>query len=91
MVQVTKLEIHQALQRKVDQERWTGLDRTPQREACKDGPVQIKHFSEPKLQRLQRLGLGLEDEPQPGAWAEHADSKKTLRALGERGDIIRSL
>ncbi len=40
-------------------------------------------------QRLQRLGLA--DETQPGAWAVHADAEKTLRALGERGDIIRTM
>jgi hypothetical protein len=38
---------------------------------------------------LQRLGLA--DEMQPGTWAVHADAEKTLRALGERGDIIRTM
>ncbi|NLA68680.1 MAG: DUF3363 domain-containing protein [Gammaproteobacteria bacterium] len=28
---------------------------------------------------------------QPGTWAVHADAEKTLRALGERGDIIRTM
>jgi hypothetical protein len=42
-----------------------------------------------RLQRLQRLGLA--DEVQPGTWAIHADAEKTLRALGERGDIIRTM
>src|SRR3546814_3777414 len=42
-----------------------------------------------RLQRLQRLGLA--DETQPGTWAVHADAEKTLRALGERGDIIRTM
>ncbi|MBN0509281.1 DUF3363 domain-containing protein, partial [Pseudomonas aeruginosa] len=27
----------------------------------------------------------------PGTWAIHADAEKTLRALGERGDIIRTM
>ena len=31
------------------------------------------------------------DETQPGTWAVHADAEKTLRALGERGDIIRTM
>src|SRR5256885_14604813 len=62
--------------------------------------VQIERFNEPKLQRqrllligrLQRLQrLGLADEAQPGTWAVHADAEKTLRALGERGDIIRTM
>ncbi|NIJ79256.1 relaxase/mobilization nuclease and DUF3363 domain-containing protein [Xanthomonas cannabis] len=96
----TELEIQQTLQREVEQERWTSLDRTLQREAGEDARVHIGRFSEPQLQRqrllligrLQRLQrLGLADETQPGIWAVHADAEKTLRALGERGDIIRTM
>ncbi|MBG5193254.1 relaxase/mobilization nuclease and DUF3363 domain-containing protein [Pseudomonas aeruginosa] len=96
----TELEIQQTLQREVEQERWTSLDRTLQREAVEDGRVQIERLNEPRLQRqrllligrLQRLQrLGLADEMQPGTWAVHADAEKTLRALGERGDIIRTM
>jgi len=96
----TELEIQQTLQREVEQERWTSLDHTLQREAGDDGRVQVRRFNEPKLQRqrllligrlqcLQRLGLA--DEAQPGTWTIHADAEKTLRALGERGDIIRTM
>ncbi len=96
----TELEIQQTLGREVEQERWTSLDRTLQREAGEDGRVQIERFNEPSLQRqrllligrLQRLQrLGLADETHPGSWAIHTDAEKTLRALGERGDIIRSM
>ncbi|HBP1971173.1 TPA: relaxase/mobilization nuclease and DUF3363 domain-containing protein [Pseudomonas aeruginosa] len=96
----TELEIQQTLQREVEQERWTSLDRTLQREAGEDGRVRIERFNEPRLQRqrllligrLQRLQrLGLADEAQPGTWAIHTDAEKTLRALGERGDIIRTM
>ena len=96
----TELEIQQTLQCEVEQERWTSLDRTLKREAGEDGRVQIERFNEPTLQRqrlllisrLQRLQhLGLVDETQPGSWAVHADAEKTLRALGERGDIIRTM
>ena len=96
----TELEIQQTLGREVEQERWTSLDRTLQRESGEDGRVQIERFNEPNLQRqrllligrLQRLQrLGLADETQPGTWAIHADAEKTLRALGERGDIIRTM
>ncbi len=95
-----ELEIQQTLGREVEQERWTSLDRTLQREAGDDGRVQVERFNEPRLQRqrmlligrLQRLQrLGLADETQPGTWAVHADAEKTLRALGERGDIIRTM
>src|SRR3546814_20255543 len=82
--------------REVEQERWTGLDRTLQREAA-DGLVHVEHFNEPRLQRqrlllvgrLQRLQrMGLASESQPGVWAVHADAEPTLRAMGERGDKI---
>ncbi|HHW1564582.1 TPA: DUF3363 domain-containing protein [Pseudomonas aeruginosa] len=96
----TELEIQQALQREVEQERWTSLDRTLKREAGDDGQIHAERLNEPRLQRqrllligrLQRLQrLGLADETQPGTWAVQADAEKTLRALGERGDIIRTL
>ncbi|AGH83629.1 relaxase/mobilization nuclease and DUF3363 domain-containing protein [Ralstonia pseudosolanacearum] len=95
----TELEIQRAMQREVDQERWTGLDRTLQREA-KDGLVLPETLAEPRLQRqrqmligrlqhLQRMGLATEQ--QTGTWAIHAEVEPTLRAMGERGDIIRTM
>ncbi len=96
----TELEIQQTLGREVEQERWTSLDRTLKREAGDDGLVHVERLNEPRLQRqrllligrLQRLQrLGLADEVQPCTWAVHADAEKTLRALGERGDIIRTM
>lgn len=96
----TELEIQQTLGREVEQERWTSLDRTLKREAGDDGLLHVERLNEPRLQRqrllliarLQRLQrLGLADEMQPGTWAVQADAEKTLRALGERGDIIRTM
>jgi len=96
----TELEIHQTMQREVEQERWTSLDRTLQREVGDDGLIRIEHFNEPRLQRQRLLLIGrlqrlqrmeLADEVQPGTWAIHTDAEKTLRTLGERGDIIRTL
>ena len=96
----TELEMQRAMLREVEQERWTGLDRTLQREAGDDGLVRIERFAEPRLQRqrqmligrLQRLQrMGLATEQQPGVWAVHAEAELTLRAMGERGDIIRTM
>ncbi|MDO8959203.1 MAG: DUF3363 domain-containing protein, partial [Rhodocyclaceae bacterium] len=42
-----------------------------------------------RLQRLQRMGLATEQ--QPGVWAIRAEAEPTLRAMGERGDIIRTM
>ncbi len=95
----TELEIQRAMQREVDQERWTGLDRTLQRLA-EDGLVRPEMLADPRLQRqrqmligrLQRLQrMGLATEQQPGTWAIHAEAEPTLRAMGERGDIIRTM
>lgn len=96
----TELEIQRTLQREVEQERWTSLDRTLQREVGDDGRVHVERLNEPRLQRqrllligrlhrLQRLGLA--DETLPGTWTIQADAEQTLRVLGERGDIIRTL
>lgn len=35
--------------------------------------------------------MGLATEQQPGTWAIHAEAEPTLRAMGERGDIIRTM
>jgi type IV secretory pathway VirD2 relaxase len=95
----TEQEIRQSLERAVQQERWTQLDRTLQREAV-DGLVRVERLAEPRLRRerevligrLQHLRrLGLAGAPQPGVWVVHADAEQTLRAMGERGDIIRTM
>lgn len=95
----TELEMQRAMQREVDQERWTGLDRTLQREAV-DGLVRPETLAGPRLQRqrqmligrLQRLQrMGLATEHQPGTWAIHVDAETTLRAMGEHTDIIRTM
>ncbi|HBP4632927.1 TPA: DUF3363 domain-containing protein [Pseudomonas aeruginosa] len=96
----TELEIQQSMAREVEQERWTGLDRTLQREAV-NGRITIDRLNvlprlRPqrllligRLQHLQRMGLVREKEP--GVWAIHPNVEDTLRAMGERGDIIRTM
>lgn len=96
----TELEIQRSMAREVDHERWTGLDRTLQREAV-DGLVRAERLErEPRLQcqrlllvgRLQRLQrMGLASELHTGIWTVHADAEPTLRMMGERGDIIRTM
>jgi len=96
----TELEIRQTMQREVEQERWTSLDRTLQREVGDDGLMRIERFNEPRLQRQRLLLIGrlqhlqrmdLAEEIQSGTWGIHTDAEKILRTLGERGDIIRTL
>lgn len=96
----SKLEIQQVRQREVDQERWTGLDRTLQREAAAHGVVRVEHFADPRLQsqrqllmgRLQRLQrMDLATEREPGIWVVHSNAESILRMMGERDDIIRTM
>jgi type IV secretory pathway VirD2 relaxase len=96
----TELEIQQSLRREVDQERWTSLDRTLQREA-QDGLIHVNRPADDpvprqqralligRLQRLQRMGLA--HESAPGVWAVHAETEQVLRKMGERGDIVRTM
>jgi len=95
----TELEIQRSMQREVEQERWTVLDRTLKREA-ELGLLDVKKLAVPRLQRqrllligrLQRLQhMGLASEPRPGVWALHAEAESTLRGMSERGDIIRTM
>jgi type IV secretory pathway VirD2 relaxase len=95
----TELDIQRGLLREVEQERWTSLDRTLQREAV-NGLIHADTLSEPRLLRqrqpligrLQHLRrLGLAREASPGAWVIHHDAENTLRAMGERGDILRAM
>ena len=96
----TELEIQQSLRREVDQERWTSLDRTLQREA-QAGLIHINQPTEDPRRRQQRMLLigrlqrlqhrGLAHESSPGVWAVHADAEQVLRTMGERGDIVRTM
>ncbi|TWB23449.1 type IV secretory pathway VirD2 relaxase [Nitrospirillum amazonense] len=97
-------EIRTKLTREVEAERWTQLDRTLARVAAADqaGVIDLRPDGEvwPKgggvqgmlvgrLQRLQVLGLATAEGV--GQWRLSAAVEPTLRALGQRGDIIRTL
>jgi type IV secretory pathway VirD2 relaxase len=59
----SELEMQRSMQREVEQERWTGLDRTLQREAGDDGLVRIERFAEPRLQRQEMTRRNLNIQP----------------------------
>ncbi|WP_275547849.1 relaxase/mobilization nuclease and DUF3363 domain-containing protein [Pseudomonas sp. Marseille-Q0931] len=92
----TELEIHQALQREVQQERFTSLDRTLLRER-QAGVLSLKGLANHprrqlligRLQQLQKFELA--HEVRPGQWLLRDDTEATLRAMGERGDIVRTM
>ncbi|MEQ6328213.1 relaxase/mobilization nuclease and DUF3363 domain-containing protein [Pseudomonas sp. B11D7D] len=92
----TELEIQQSLQREVQQERFTSLDRTLLRER-QAGVLSLKSLANhPRRQlligRLQQLQkLELTHEVRPGQWIMRDDIEAILRAMGERGDIVRTM
>lgn len=94
----TEREVAQSYQREVAQECWTRLDQSILR-GQRAGifqlaePTSSDRHIEPllraRLQTLTELGLA-----RPGAndtWQLRSDWEATLRRLGERGDIIRTL
>jgi len=93
------LEIRSGLEREVEADRWTGLDRTLQRDAA-DGVVDLRpRFGEPlddtaplrigRVRHLERLGLA--DPIETGRWCLADDAETRLRQLQRRGDIIARL
>jgi len=93
-------EIQVSLTREVSQDRWTSLDRSLQRLA-QDGQVDLRMVPadvDERLRRslmvgrLQQLGqMGLAQEASPSVWTIDPRAEQTLRDLGERGDIIRTM
>ena len=96
----TEREIQASLQREVSQEAWTGLDRQLQAHA-RDGAINLTdpHADVGALQqrnlligRIQVLeGMGLARQQGIGTWELAPTAETTLRALGERGDILRTM
>lgn len=92
-------DIQNALRREVDAERWTSLDRRLQRQRDDLGVVDLR--PEPgsgrkdyslligRAHSLEQMGLA--ERVGPGSWTLTTDMEPTLRALGDRGDIIRTM
>jgi type IV secretory pathway VirD2 relaxase len=96
----TDQEIRRMLERQIDSERWTNLDRQLSRDAYRTGVIdmaphadrQPDEFHALKVGRLRKLeSLGLADQVGPGQWALGENTEATLRELGERGDIIKRI
>lgn len=96
----TEAELQASLTREMSQERWTSLDRSLQRLA-QDGQVDLRVVPAEAtgrlrrsliIGRLQQLGqMGLAREAVPSVWKIDPRAEQTLRDLGERGDIIRTM
>jgi type IV secretory pathway VirD2 relaxase len=92
----TDLEISDRLQREMEQERLTSIDRRLLRDMDRDRIVEAAEH-DPFQQslragRLQKLGrLGLAGEIAPGRWRLAEGMDDVLHRMGERGDIIRTM
>jgi type IV secretory pathway VirD2 relaxase len=93
----TDLEIEDRFARQVAQERLTDLDRALRRAASPEGEVSLAdgghsvarpHWAG-RLQTLSRMGLA--EETTPGHWRLSTDLETTLRDMGERADIIKTM
>lgn len=93
----TELEIRQGLQREVEQERLTSLDRMLSRQAV-DRVVDLTRTADNRQRqtmlraRLQRLGaMGLAQRIDANNWRLERDMAQSLTILGERVDILRAM
>lgn len=94
-------EIRNALEREVTADRWTRIDREIQYRAGDLGLIDLrpeaKGPNDPELRRLmvgrlQHLRkMGLAAEGAPGEWMVGLEAEQTLRDLGTRGDIIKTM
>jgi type IV secretory pathway VirD2 relaxase len=97
----SELEVRRNLEAEVTAERWTRLDRALAREAGgAEGVVDLRpernatgdSLREVRIGRMRTLErLGLAEPAGPARWVLATDAEQRLRALGERGDIIKRL
>ena len=94
-------EIRNALEKEITAERWTRIDAEIQYAADETGYVDLRPDQagpcDPELRRLMvgRLQhirkMGLATESAPGHWLVEFKAERTLRDLGMRGDIIKTM
>lgn len=92
-------EIGQALEREVEAERWTSLDRQIEQAVAETGILDLRpesggDTSGDRLLRgraatLERLGLA--ERIAPAVWTVDSGAEQTLHAISIRGDIIKTM
>ncbi|WAC61293.1 DUF3363 domain-containing protein [Brevundimonas sp. SL130] len=98
---VTEIEQRRKLTAEIDQDRFTRIDRAILNEVAEDGRLDLRHApddlrgQEDRTLRIRRLGklekMGLATEQSPGVWELSDRLAPTLREMGERGDIVRTM
>jgi type IV secretory pathway VirD2 relaxase len=94
-------EIRRSLTEQIEAERWTPLDRSLAREAAANRGIidlrpdryrKLDDLQTIKIGRMMRLErLGLAHQAGVGQWTLAENAEPTLRALGERNDIIKRI
>ncbi|SFV19971.1 relaxase/mobilization nuclease domain-containing protein, partial [Bradyrhizobium arachidis] len=94
-------EIRNSVEREVTAERWTRLDREIRLAADETGYIDLRPdnpgSSDPEIRRLmvgrlQHLDkMGLAASAAPGEWVVGLEAERSLRDLGMRGDIIKTM
>ena len=92
----TDLEIENRLRAETGAERLTSLDRRLLQDVGDDGLVAPTHKNafqhSLRAGRLHKLkDMGLAEEISPGRWQLADNLEETLRRMGERGDIIKTM
>lgn len=96
----TDLDISRSLERQIEAERWTQLDRQLVRDRNEHGVIDVAPLPDrqpddyltQKVGRLRHLErLGLAETIGPGQWIIADEAEATLRELGQRGDIIKRM
>ena len=94
-------QIRSALQREVEAERWTSLDRALRdladegggianlRPAGKGEDPELRRLLLGRAAKLERFGLA--EQEAPGCWTLKPGIEETLRELGIRGDIVKTM
>lgn len=94
-------EIRSALEKEITAERWTRIDQEIQRAADETGYVdlrpdrsapvdpELRRLMIGRLQHIEKLGLAIQGDP--GHWVVGLEAERTLRDLGMRGDIIKTM
>ena len=94
-------DIHNALQKEITAERWTRLDVEIRIAADETGYIDLRPEATSKadsesrrlmIGRVQHLEkMGLATPARPGEWMVGLEAERSLRDLGMRGDIIKTM
>lgn len=94
----TQHELDRKIAAEVQSERFTRIDRSLINETdmgiltISSSPTQNQQYQTHRVGRLRKLeSMGLAEELKPGVWKIAERTEKTLRQLGERGDIMKTM